>query len=233
MDEKIDVSVIFPCRNEEGTVGICIDEAIGFFKSRGLSGEVIVVDNGSDDGSGVRAREHGARVIEETPAGYGRALRAGIRESIGDILLMCDCDTTYDISDFGKLYDMLRSGEYDMVIGDRFAGGIEPGAMPVSHIVGVQVLSAMGRSRFHADVNDFHCGIRGMTAEAARKLVLRTDGMEFATEMIAQAARAGMKTGQVPVRLKKSTLPRKSKLRTIRDGFRHLGYIYGVTQRRQ
>ncbi len=222
---KPEVSVIFPCRNEETAVGFCVDEARDFLSKRHISGEILVVDNASEDDSAKIAGAHGARVIREASAGYGSALRAGIAEAQGDILLMADCDTTYDLADFGKLYDGLKNEGYDVVIGDRFAGGIEPGAMSMSHDLGGKMLSALGRLRFHTDVRDFHCGIRGITREAASRLKLETPGMEFATEMIAKASKHGMKIGQVPVSLRMSRFPRRSKLRTVRDGFRHLGFI--------
>ena len=136
-----------------------------------------------------------------------------------------DSDTTYDFMKLGKLYRPLAEGRADVMIGDRFAGGMEKGAMPWSHRIGVRLLSAMGRRRYRTDVRDFHCGMRGLTRKAAEQLAFRTGGMEFATEMIALAAKAGLRIGQCPVRLRKCTLDRKSKLRTLPDGNRHLRYM--------
>ena len=138
---------------------------------------------------------------------------------------MGDCDTTYDFMQLGLLYAPLADGSADVMIGDRFSGGIEPGAMPYSHRYGVKALSALARLRFRTDVRDFHCGLRGLTRSAATKMRLEAEGMEFATEFIAEAARLGLRIGQAPVRLRRCELRRTSKLRTVRDGFRHLGYI--------
>ena len=139
--EEIDLSIVMPCLNEEKTVGKCIDEALGFISANGLCGEVIVVDNGStDDSAGISAR-HGAVVIKETRRGYGRALRTGFAETRGRIVIMADCDTTYELNDLSGIYKRLSSGRYDMVIGDRFAGGIERNAMPLSHKIGARALS--------------------------------------------------------------------------------------------
>ena len=220
-----DLSIVMPCRNEESAVGLCVDDAMAFLRRRDLRGEVIVVDNGSTDGSAAVARAHGARVVAEETPGYGLALRRGIAESRGRVIILGDSDTTYDFLHLDAMYDPLDRGECDMMIGDRFAGGIEPGAMPWSHKVGVKALSAIGRGRFRSEVRDFHCGLRGLTREAAGKLNFRTEGMEFATEMIALAEQAGLRIGQCPVKLRKCGQPRKSKLRTLPDGFRHLRYI--------
>ena len=164
-------------------------------------------------------------MIREDRPGYGNALRRGIAESRGDVILMADADMTYDFSRLGELYGPLAQGRYDMIIGNRFRGGIEPGAMPLSHRLGVRFLSALGRLRFRTQVRDFHCGMRGLTAAAAERLDLHCEGMEFATEMIAAAAAAGMCIGEVPVPLRRSTSARSSKLRTVRDGLRHLRLI--------
>ena len=219
------LSVIMPCRNEALTVGRCVAEARAFINRRGLTAEILVVDNGSTDGSAGIAADCGARVITEPRPGYGSALRTGIAAARGSVLLMGDCDMTYDFEQMDALYDPLIRGEYDVMIGDCFAGGIETGAMPLSHRIGARLLSALGRRRAGCDVRDFHCGLRGMTGQAAKQLPFRTEGMEFATEMIALAARAGLKIGQTPVVLRRCAYPRKSKLRTLPDGFRHLKYL--------
>ena len=225
--ERPDVTVVLPCRNEEGAIGDCIREIREFFRAEKLEGEILVADNGSTDRSAEIARSLGARVIREDKPGYGNALRAGIAAAEGRVILMGDSDTTYDFMESGKLYTPLSRGKYDIMIGDRFAGGMEKGSMPLSHKLGVRFLSRMARLRYRTDVRDFHCGLRGITREAARKLAFRTEGMEFATEMIARAAEAGMRIGQCPVRLRRCGADRKSKLRTLPDGFRHLRYILG------
>ena len=225
LHEEVELSIVMPCRNEEHTVGICIDEARAFLRDRGIRGEILVVDNHSSDRSAETALEHGAGVERVDDIGYGHALRYGLLKAKGAVIIMGDCDTTYDFTEAGGIYDMLVSGSFDVVIGDRFAGGIEKGAMPLLHKIGVRVLSWLGRRRFRTDVKDFHCGLRGLTREAYEKLSLHTSGMEFATELIAEAAKSGLKTGQIPVKLRRCRQERRSKLRTIRDGMRHLLYI--------
>lgn len=223
--ESLMLTILMPCRNEAATVGISIREAAAFLERSKLRGEILVVDNGSADGSAAIAERCGARVISQPRKGYGNALRFGLSRSRGSVIILGDCDTTYDFLHLEEMYRLLSSGAYDMVIGNRFAGGMEQGSMPLSHKWGVRFLSWLGRKRLHTDIYDFHCGLRGLTRAGLEKLELKTGGMEFATEMIAAAIRADLSVGQVPVRLRKCTLARKSKLRTIRDGLRHLVYI--------
>lgn len=224
-NETLELSVIMPCRNEKNTVGICVDEAIAFMKHHNIRGEVLVVDNASADASAERAAGHGARVITEEKIGYGRAIQTGIANSRGRILLIGDCDTTYDFLHMESMYHLLAENQCDMVIGNRYAGGIEKGSMPFVHQWGVRFLSYLGRKCLHTDVYDFHCGMRGIRRDAAEKMCFRTVGMEFATEMIAEAVRWNFCIRQVPVTLRKCAYERKSKLRTIRDGLRHLMYL--------
>ncbi len=252
-ENRIELSIIMPCRNEENTVVLCVDEARRVLSDTGINGEIIVIDNASTDRSAEMVRDYievrskevsemngcddrtgrkvqggcSIRLVRESGPGYGITLRKGMSEARGSVIIMGDCDTTYDFHDAVKIYELLKSGKYDMVIGNRFDGGIENGAMPVSHIFGVKALSALAGLRFHTDVRDFHSGLRGLTREAYDKIgdSLNTDGMEFATEMIAVASRHGLRIGQTPVKLRKCTQDRRSKLRTIRDGLRHLGYI--------
>ncbi|MBR6221943.1 MAG: glycosyltransferase family 2 protein [Lachnospiraceae bacterium] len=219
------LSVIMPCLNEENTVGICVDAAFSFIRKQHIDGEVIVVDNGSTDASSNIAFEHGAMVVDEERPGYGRAIRTGIEMSHGSIIVICDCDTTYDMDDIKRLLIPMESGMFDVMIGNRFAGAMEKGAMPFSHKVGVRALSAFGRHRYGTDVVDFHSGIRGLTREAVKGLEFSTDGMEFATEFIAESAKCKLRIGQTAVSLKKCNYERSSKLNAIRDGMRHLRYI--------
>ncbi len=229
--EGLDLSVIMPCLNEEKTVGICIDEAKSFMNRYQIKGEVLVVDNASEDDSVVAAKKQGARVIREKKKGYGNAIRAGMQASCGKILIIGDCDTTYDFLRLENMYRPLAEGKCDMIIGNRYAGGMEKGSMPRSHRLGVRFLSFCGRIRFHTDVYDFHCGLRGISRSAAEKMTLQTEGMEFATEMIAEAVEKQLRIQQIPVKLKKCNYERKSKLRTVLDGIRHLKYILSKTGR--
>ncbi len=220
-----DLSIIMPCLNEEANVGSCIDEAKRFISAHGLNAEIIVVDNGSTDASADIAQDHGALVVSEQRRGYGRAIRTGLEKSSGAVIMIGDSDTTYDLLHLEGFYFPLSRGEYDVIIGDRFEGGIEKGAMPFLHKMGVPFLSWCGRRRFRTDVRDFHCGLRGITRETLGKMNLHTDGMEFATEFIAEAVSCGARIGQTPTVLRKSKQKRVSKLHTFSDGFRHLRYI--------
>ena len=226
-DDRIDISIIMPCMDEEATVGLCIDEAKQALTDCGRNGEIIVVDNDSADASARIAADHGSTVIKEKQKGYGHAIRRGLREAKGEMIVIADCDMTYDLYDMKPMIEMMTDGGFDMVIGDRFAGGMEKGSMPFCHKAGVKALSALGRIRFKTDIHDFHSGIRGVRKDAVDKLNLRSGGMEFATEMIAEGARKGLIIGQIPVKLRKCPYSRQSKLRIVRDGFRHLFYILG------
>ena len=219
------LTILMPCLNEEAAVGQCVDDARGFLARSALDGEVLVVDNGSTDRSARIAAEHGARVVTESEPGYGAAIRKGLKSAEGSVIIFGDCDTTYDFANLEKMYEPLAAGECDVVIGDRFTGGIEEGAMPFSHQVGVKVLSALGRLVTGTDVRDFHCGLRGIIREAAQKLNFQTTGMDFASEMIVLAAKNHLRIKQVPVPLRRCDKKRRSKLRTIPDGFRHLRFL--------
>ena len=220
-----DISVVLPCRNERNTVGLCIKELESLLKEHNLRGEIIVADNASEDGSGEIAGKLGATVVKVKRPGYGYAIRAGLKAAQGRHLLICDCDMTYDPAQVLEAYDILKKTNSDMVIGDRFKGGFEPGAMSFVHKCGVRFLSWLGRKRFGSDVYDFHCGLRGLTSDAYKRLCFRTGGMEFASEMIALAQVNVLSVTQLPVRLRKCRYQRKSKLRTVRDGLRHLRVI--------
>lgn len=224
--EALDLTIVMPCLNEEATIGLCITEAQEFIDTHKLKGEILVVDNGSCDTSGVIARAYGVRVLYEEKRGYGNALRIGISHSRGSVIIMGDCDTTYDFKHLEEIYEKLSAHTCDMVIGNRYAGGMEEGSMPWTHRWGVRFLSLCGRIRFQTDVYDFHCGLRGITREAAEKCAFSSVGMEFATEMIAEGTRKGLCIEQVPVMLRKCNYDRSSKLRTIQDGLRHLKYIF-------
>jgi glycosyltransferase involved in cell wall biosynthesis len=218
-----EVSVVLPCLNEEATVGRSVARARRALAEAGLSGEVVVCDNGSGDRSREIARAEGARVVDEDRQGYGYALRRGIEEARGQYVVIADSDDTYDLAALPAFLEPLRRG-YQFVVGDRFRGGIEPGAMPWLHQhLGTPLLSLILRLLFGASVRDSQCGMRAFSRQAYAKMRLRTTGMEFASEMLVNAMRAGLAVAEVPVRY----FPREgeSKLRSFRDGWRHLRFM--------
>lgn len=232
-EKGIELSIVMPCLDEAQTVGYCIKEAKAFMERNHINGEIIVVDNDSVDKSAAVAGKEGAIVVREQKRGYGRAIRTGILHAAGQVIIIGDCDMTYDFNHLERLYEPLIKNQCDMVIGNRYKGGIEKDAMPWSHRLGGRFLSWLGRVRFDSDVYDFHCGLRGITAKIAKELDFCSDGMEFATEMIAQAKGRQLCIQQVPVVLRKCPFRRQSKLRTLRDGWRHLVFIIGFGQWRK
>lgn len=219
------VSAIIPCLNEERTIGICIEKAFDAFARREIRGEVVVGDNGSTDRSVEIAEDLGARVVHQPIKGYGAAIRAAVEASRGKYLLMADADDSYDWSDLDGFIDQLEDGA-ELVMGNRFAGGIEPRAMPPLHrYLGNPLLSAAGRWLHQSRVRDFHCGMRGFTREAFRKMGPRSPGMEFASEMVINAQRARLDIREVPIRLYPDKRDRPPHLRSFRDGWRHLRFI--------
>ena len=223
------LTILMPCLNEEENCTFSIQQAQTYLSSIldrfGHVGEVLLIDNNSTDRSAAIAKDCGARVVTEPRPGYGRALRTGLRKARGDVIIFGDCDSTYDFSNLDPIYLPLAENQYDFITGDRLAGQMEDGAMSWSHKLGVPFLSWFGRVKFGVKIHDWHCGIRGIRRDALQKLSLQTDGMEFATEMIAEASRKGLRIGEVSVPLKRAQNERQEKLRTIRDGFRHLWYI--------
>lgn len=223
--EVPDVSAIIPCLNEERTIGICVSKALGAFAKRGIKGEVVVGDNGSTDRSVEIAQAFGARVVDQPVRGYGAAVSAAAAAAKGKYLIMADADDSYDWSQLDGFLDLLEDGA-DFVIGNRFAGGIEPGAMPRLHrYLGNPVLSAAARWLHHSPVRDFHCGMRGFTADAFKRMGARSPGMEFASEMVINAHRAGLTIREVPIKLYPDQRDRPPHLRSFRDGWRHLRLI--------
>ncbi|MFK7735180.1 MAG: glycosyltransferase family 2 protein [Pirellulaceae bacterium] len=219
---KPDLSVVMPCLNEAETLGRCIEEAFSVSSKCLLSVEVIIADNGSTDGSQVIARELGAKVVDIPRRGYGAAIRGGVEVSQAEFVLVGDSDASYDFSDAGKFIEALREGN-DLVVGNRFQGGIEVGAMPWKHrFIGNPVLSGIGQLFFNCGVGDFHCGLRAFTRSAYDLLLLNTDGMEFASEMIVRAKLDRLKITEVPTKLRKAGRSRTPHLRSWRDGWRHL-----------
>ena len=226
MEHEMDLTILMPCLDEEENIAFCVDQAMAYIRNHNLMGEVLVVDNDSTDNSADIAASHGATVISEHRRGYGRALRTGLAAAEGDVIIFGDCDSTYDFSNLDPIYQPLAENKADFMTGDRFAGQMEDGAMSFSHRLGVPFLSWCGRVKFGVKIHDWHCGIRGIRKDALQKLNRQTDGMEFATEMIAEASRKGLRIGEVSVPLKRAQNERQEKLRTIRDGFRHLWYIF-------
>jgi len=225
MMETPEFTILMPCLNEEKTLGACIKEAQDYIEKAGLSAEVLIADNGSTDASVAIAKEAGASVVSVGEKGYGNALRGGIAAAKGKYIIMGDCDGSYPFSELDDFVVKLREN-YPLVMGDRFAAEMEPGAMrPAHRYFGVPFLSFVGRIRFHTKVRDFHCGLRGVEAESARALNLQCGGMEFATEMIAKYAKTKCRIAQVPVRLRRDGRNGRSHLRSMRDGLRHLTYI--------
>lgn len=220
----MEFTVLMPCLNEARSLEFCINEAKDCIDRLGLDAEILIADNGSTDGSPEIAARSGARVATVEQRGYGSALMGGISAAKGRYIIMGDCDGSYDFSKLDPLIDALRSG-YSLAVGNRFAGGIEKGAMPLSHKLGVPLLSALARWRFKAPIGDFHGGLRAFDRQSALSLELRCTGMEFATEMIAAFAKSGAPICDVPTVLRRDRRGRKSHLRTVRDGCRHLYYI--------
>lgn len=223
--ESCELSIVLPCLNEAETLTVCVGKARTWLETNQVDGEVIVADNGSTDGSQDLARAAGARVVDVPRRGYGAALQGGIAAARGEYVIMGDADDSYALDDLGPFLDRLRAGD-DVVMGNRFAGGIEPGAMPFLHrYLGNPVLSFLGRLLFRVPVRDFHCGLRGMNTAAVRSLDLRTTGMEFASEMVMKAALAGQTISEVPTTLSPDGRSRKPHLRTWTDGWRHLRFL--------
>jgi glycosyltransferase involved in cell wall biosynthesis len=223
--EGPEVSVVIPCLNEAQSIGFCIDKALAAFRDMGVAGEVVVSDNGSTDGSIEIAQEHGARVVHAEVKGYGNALRKGIQEARGSFLIMGDADDSYDFFEVPKFIEKWKAG-YELVMGNRFAGGIKPGAMPWSHqLVGNPGLTAILNRFFHANVGDVYCGMRGFTKAVYERIDPRTTGMEFALELIIKASKLGAAVTEVPVTLWPDKRGRKPHLRTFHDGWRSLRFM--------
>lgn len=224
--DSCELTVVMPCLNEARTVSLCIRKAFACFERAGIVGEVVVADNGSNDGSVEVALAHGARVVHVAQRGYGNALRSGVAHARGTFIIMGDSDDSYDFSDLDAFLLRLRAGD-DLVMGNRFAGGIAPGAMPWHHrYIGNPVLSFIGRFLFNSDVGDFHCGLRGFRRDAVLALNLVSEGMEYASEMIVKASLFGLKISEVPVTLSKDGRDRPPHLRSFRDGWRHLRLLF-------
>lgn len=223
MAEDIEVSVVLPCLNEEESIGICINKIKDVFAKEGISGEIIVADNGSTDRSKEIAESCQVKVVSELRRGYGAAYLCGLREASGKYIIIADSDNTYDFYDIPKFIQCLREG-YDFVIGSRFKGKIQKGAMSWSHhYIGNPILSGICRLFFHTQLSDIHCGMRAFTHQAYRKMQLMALGMEFATEMVVAVLCNRLKVYEIPINYH----PRKgqSKLMPLADAWRHIRFM--------
>jgi glycosyltransferase involved in cell wall biosynthesis len=220
-----EVSVVMPCLNEARTLARCIDQArIGFHRA-GVNGEIVIADNGSTDGSPDIALSNGAWLVNATRRGYGSALQAGIVAARGEFVVMGDADESYDFTQLGPFLKRLRQGD-DLVLGNRFRGGIERGAMPWLHrYIGNPLLTGVLNLLFHTPIHDAHCGLRAFRRSSYLRLGLTSCGMEFASEMVVRAALAGQRISEVPVVLRPDGRGRPSHLRSFRDGWRHLRFL--------
>lgn len=217
----IELTILMPCLNEEKTVAYCVKKALSFIREKNIKGEVLVVDNGSIDNSYILAENAGARVVRIEEKGYGLALQFGIKQAKGTYIIMGDCDGSYDFSNLDDFIEQLRNGK-QLVMGNRL-NGIEKGAMPCLHkYIGVPILSWLGRIRYKTNINDFHCGLRGIQKAAFEKISFRSTGMEFASEMIGKAVKEGLNIAEIPIKLYPDKRNRRSHLRPFRDGLRHL-----------
>lgn len=221
--QEIECSIVMPCLNEQKTISRCIEKAQNALNKLGITGEIIVADNGSTDGSSQIAERLGAKVVRQPKRGYGSAYQAGISIAKGKYIIMGDSDDTYDFGDIERFIAPLRDG-YDMVMGSRFKGKILPGAMTWSHrYIGNPILSGMLRLFFKTNISDSHCGMRSIRREAYDKLCLQTTGMEYASEMVIKAVQNGLRISEVPI----TYYPREgeSKLCSFRDAWRHIRFM--------
>jgi glycosyltransferase involved in cell wall biosynthesis len=223
--DTIELTILMPCLNEAETLAVCIEKAHGFLERTGIDGEVLISDNGSTDGSQAIAEGLGARVSAAARRGYGAALTNGIDAARGRYVIMGDADDSYDFTSLDPFVERLRDGA-DLVMGNRFKGGIAPGAMPPLHkYLGNPVLSRIGQLFFRPNIGDFHCGLRGFNRARIQELDLQTTGMEFASEMVVKASLARYRIDEVPTTLKKDGRSRPPHLRSWHDGWRHLRFL--------
>lgn len=231
MPDRLELTILMPCLNEAETLAVCIRKARTFLERYNIRGEVLIADNGSTDGSQAIANTEGARVVAIPVKGYGAALLGGIDAAYGRYVIMGDADDSYDFSSLMPFVERLRAGD-DVVMGNRFRGGIAKGAMPFLHrYLGNPVLSFLGRLFFNLKNGDFHCGLRGFNRERILQLRCNTTGMEFASEMLVKASLARYVISEVPTTLKPDGRSRAPHLRTWRDGWRHLRFLLVHTPR--
>ena len=227
----LELTILMPCLNEAETLAVCIDKAMGFLQRSGVAGEVIIADNGSTDGSQAIATARGARVVPIPTRGYGAALLGGIKAARGRYVIMADSDDSYDFSRLDAFVEKLREG-WQLVMGNRFQGGIAPGAMPKLHrYLGNPILTATGRILYGSPSGDFHCGLRGFERQSILDLGLDLPGMEFASEMVVKATIRKLRITEVPTTLSKDGRSRPPHLRSWRDGWRHLRFLLLLSPR--
>ena len=225
ISNQIELSIVLPCLNEERTVGSCVAQAMSFLANQEVRGEVLVADNGSTDHSAEIAISNGAIVVHVDKKGYGNALRRGFEVARGKFIIMADADESYDLVNLMPFVENLRAG-YDLVMGNRFKGGIKKGAMPWHHkYIGNPILSFIGQLFFKTPAKDFHCGLRGFTKDAIEKMNLQTTGMELASEIVIKSSILGMKVCEIPTTLSPDGRDRPPHLRSFRDGWRHLRFL--------
>lgn len=229
----MELTILMPCLNEEKTIEKCIRKAKHFLERNHINGEVLVVDNGSSDHSVRYAKACGARVVEAVSKGYGSALMEGNRQAKGRYIIMGDSDDSYNFEEILPFLEELRDGK-EFVIGNRFQGGIEKGAMPFLHkYIGNPFLSYVGRKLYKCSIGDFHCGLRAYEKNAVERLGLQCRGMEFASEMVIRAVQHNLKMSEVPVKLYKDGRNGRSHLRSFRDGMRHLYILITYRNKRE
>ena len=217
----MEVTILMPCLNEEKTIEICIDKSLKFLKNNNINGEILIVDNGSEDKSIEKIKNKKARLIKEEFKGYGSALITGIKNAKGKYVIIGDSDDSYDFNNLMPFIIKLRENN-DLVIGNRFKGGIEKGAMPFLHKLGVPFLTFLGNIIYKTNLGDYHCGLRGFNKEKILNLNLECLGMDFASELIIKSKKANYKIVEIPITLKKDGRGRKSHLRTFKDGILHV-----------
>ena len=223
--ESVELTILMPCLNEAETIQVCVRKAKGYIESRGIRGEVVVADNGSTDGSQALAESCGARVVPIAMRGYGAALLGGIQAARGTFVIMGDADDSYDFTALDPFIEQLRAG-YELVMGNRFMGGIAPNAMPPLHkYLGNPVLTGIGRLLFRSPAGDFHCGLRGFRRDSVLSLALTSPGMEFASEMVVKATLRKLRITEVPTTLSPDGRSRPPHLRSWHDGWRHLRFL--------
>lgn len=217
----MEVTILMPCLNEEKTIEVCINKSLNFLKNNNINGEILIVDNGSEDKSIEKIKNTKARLIKEEIKGYGSTLITGIKNAKGKYVIIGDSDDSYDFNNLLPFIIKLRENN-DLVIGNRFKGGIEKGAMPFLHKLGVPFLTFLGNILYKTNLGDYHCGLRGFNKEKILNLNLECLGMDFASELIIKSKKANYKIVEIPTTLKKDGRGRKSHLRTFKDGMLHV-----------